>query len=68
MYHKVANLKLLYLLQRQGHLARSSLVALQVVFVEAVEYLVVGQQTGTGIVVDESLVQRLIDGDEGLPA
>ena len=45
VHHVVAHLKLLYLFQRQGHLAAACLVALQVVLVEAVENLVVGKQT-----------------------
>ena len=44
MHHIIANLKLLYLLQRQCHLASMCLVALQVVFVEAVKDLVVGEE------------------------
>ena len=59
--HVVAHLELLQLLQCQCHLARACLVALQVVLVEAVEYLVVGHQTEAQVVVDESFVERLVD-------
>ena len=52
----VADFELLDFLQRQRHLTGTRLVALEVVLVETVEYLVVGQQAGTGIVVDEAFV------------
>ena len=60
----VAHLKLLYLLQSQRHLTRTRFVALQVVLMEAVENLMVGKEAGTGIDIDKSFVQRLVDGDE----
>ena len=61
VHHVVAHLKLLNLLQRQRHLAAAGLVALQVVFVETVEDLVVGEEAEPEVVVDETLVQRLVD-------
>ena len=64
MHHVVANLELLNLFQRQGYLAAAGLVALQVVLVETVEYLVVGEQAEAQVVVYEALVQRLVDGGE----
>ena len=62
--HVVAQLELLNLLQRQGHLATACLVALQVVLVEAVEDLVVGEEAHPQVVVDEALVQRAVYGSE----
>ena len=63
--HVVANLKLLYLFQRQSHLASSGLVALQVVLVETVEDLMVGEATHAQVMVYEALVQRAVDAFEG---
>ena len=61
MHDIVAYLKLLYLLQSQRHLAATGFVALQVVLVESVEYLVIGKDTDTQIVVSKALMQGLFD-------
>ena len=61
MYHIVANLKLLNLLQRQGHLTTSGLVGTQVVLMEAVEYLVVGKYAELLVVVGKTFVEGLFD-------
>ena len=68
MHHEIANFKLLYLLQRQGHLATTGLVALKVVFVESVENLMVSEDTDTEVVIDETLVQCLVDGCKDIGA
>ena len=44
VHKKVAGLHLLYLLQGDGHFAHPGTVALEAVFMEAVEYLVVGKE------------------------
>ena len=64
MHHIVAYLELLNLLQRQCHLTTAGLVALQVVLVEAVKNLVVGEEARLQVVVHEALVQRAVDGGE----
>ena len=60
----VAHLKLLYLLQRQCYLAAAGTVALEVVLVETVEYLMVGKHAELQVVINKTLVQRLLDGSE----
>ena len=65
MHHEVANLKLLDLLQCQSHLATAGLVALEIVFMETVEDLVVGKHADTQVVVGKTLVESLLNGSEG---
>ena len=65
MHHKVANLKLLDLLQREGHLTTTGLIALEVVLMETVEDLVVGKDADTQIVVCKALVEGILDWSEG---
>ena len=65
MHHVVANLELLDLLQREGHLTTARLVALQVVLMETVEDLVVGKDTDVQVVIDKTLVESILDGIEG---
>ena len=50
----VSDGKLLQFLKRECHLTLTCFVALKVVFMEAVEYLMVGEQTEVEGVVDES--------------
>ena len=64
VHHVVAHLELLYLLEREGYLTAAGLVALEIVLMEAVENLVVGKQTETGVDIDEALVEGLVYGDE----
>ena len=64
MYHIVARLELLNLLQRQRHLAASCLVRTQIILMETVEYLVVGKHAEPLVVVDEASMQRLLHGFE----
>ena len=64
MNHEVANLKLLYLLKRKCHLTTTGLVALEVVFMEAVEDLVVGKNTDAQFVISKALVERFINAGE----
>ena len=66
MDHIVANLELLNFLQREGNLAATSLIALQVVFVEAVEYLMVGEETSAQIIVDIAFMKCVVNRNEGL--
>ena len=65
VYHIVAHLKLAYLLQCECHLSAARLVALEVVFMETVEYLVVCKEAHLHVVVGKSLVQGFLDGGEG---
>ncbi len=64
VHHVVANLKLLYLFECQCHLAPMRLVTLQVIFVEAVKNLVVGEEAQLQRVVNESLMNGFVDGKE----
>ena len=43
MHYEVTNLKLLYFLQRQRYLTTAGLVRTQIIFVEAVKYLMVSE-------------------------
>ena len=65
VHDEVAGFHLLQLLHRECHLARSGCVRLQVVLVEAVEYLMVGEEAQTQVVVGETFVQSAVDGGEG---
>ena len=60
MHHIVANLKLLDLLQRKCHLTTAGLIALQVVLMETVEDLMIGEETDTEIIVSKAFVEGLI--------
>ena len=64
MNHEVANLKLLYLLERECHLTTTGLVALEVIFMETVEDLVIGKNTDAQVVVSKALVKRFINAGE----
>ena len=61
MHHIVAHLELLQFLQRQRHLAAHRAFAAQVVFVVAVEYLVVGEEGHMQVVVAEAGVQGVVN-------
>ena len=65
MHHVVAGSELVQLLQRESHLAATCLVALEVVLVEAVEKLVVGEDAQAQCVVGKALVQGLLHRGEG---
>ena len=65
MDHVVARLELVELLQREGHLAATCLVALEVILMETVEYLVVREEAGAEGMVSETLVERTVDRREG---
>ena len=54
----VAFLDLVEFLEREGEFARTCAVALEVVLVETVKYLVVGEDTQLQVVVNETLMQR----------
>ncbi len=62
--HEVAGLKLHQFLEREGHLGVARVVGAQVILVEAVEDLVVGEEAEVQVVVGEALVQRVVDGGE----
>ena len=65
MHHEIANLKLLDLFESKGHLSTAGLVALEVVFVETVENLVVGEDTDFEVVVGEAVVEGLVYRSKG---
>ena len=67
MHYIVAYLELLDFLQRQRHLATTRLVALEVVLMETVKDLMVGQEAGTGVSINKALVQRMVDGHKRQP-
>ena len=56
MDHEIAYFKLLNLFQRERDFAAAGLVGTQTVFMETVEYLVVGEDAESQVVVDKSLV------------
>ena len=60
MYHVVAGRELVQLLQRQGNLTATGFVALEVVLMEAVEELVVREDTEAERIVGEAFVQGLL--------
>ena len=62
VHNVVAHLNLVEFLEREGEFARAGLVALQVIFVEAVENLVVGEHTQLEVVVHKTLVQGVLNG------
>ena len=64
MNHVVADVELLQFFQREGHLAAPCLVAPQVVLMETVENLVVGEKAGFQVVVREPSMERLVHGRE----
>ena len=64
MYHIVTNLELLNLFQCKCHLTTTGLVTLKVIFMEAVEYLVVGEQAQASVNINKSLMQGLIHGNK----
>ena len=65
VHHVVAGGELVQLLQGKGHLAAACLVALEVILMEAVEQLVVGEDAEVQGVVGKAFVQGLVDGGEG---
>ena len=64
MYHVVTWGELVQLLQRQGYLATTGFVALEVVLVETVEELVVREDTEAERIVGEAFVQGFLHGGE----
>ena len=61
MHHVIANLKLLNLLERQCHLAPMCLITLEVVLMETVEDLMIGEETELQRVVNKSFVDGFVD-------
>lgn len=64
MHKIVARLHLLQLLHRERHLPGACLVRLEVVFMEPVEDLMVGEAASLEIAVHEPLVHGLVHGDK----
>ena len=64
MHYIVANLELLNLLECQRHLATTGSVGAQAVFVETVEYLMVGKDAQLQAVVGKTFVEGLFDSIE----
>ena len=64
MNHIISYLELLQFLERQCHLASCSLIAAEVVTMETVEYLMVGEDGHLEVVVDEAGMQSLVDRGE----
>ena len=61
MHHIVANLELLNLLEREGHLTTTGLVALQIVLMEAVEDLMISKDANAEVFISETLMKRAIN-------
>ena len=64
MYDVVAHFELLEFLKGQRHLASMSTFAAEIVLMEAVEDLVIGEDAYVQVVVDEAAMQCSIDGCE----
>ena len=64
VHHIVADIELLKLFQRQGDLSAACLVAPQVILVETVENLVVGEKACLQVVVGKTGMQSLVHGRE----
>ena len=64
MHQEVPILHFLNLFHGESHLASTSTVALEIVFVETVEYLMVGEEASMKVVIDKSLMQGLVDRNE----
>ena len=62
MYYEVARLHLLQLLHRESHLTPLGTLALKLVFMEALEYLVVGKENHLHAVIDISLMNGSLNG------
>ena len=67
MHHVVANLKLLDFLQRESHLTTTGLIALEVILMETVEYLMIGEDADTKIIVSKAFMKGLFDRGEDVP-
>ena len=68
MNNVIARFHLLKFLHRECNLTRASLVRPQIVLVETVEYLMVGEETDAQSVVGEALMQGLVHRRERQPA
>ena len=64
MHNEVARLHLLQLLHGESHFARAGLIRLEVVFMETVEDLMVGEEAQTKIVVGKALMKSMVDGSK----
>ena len=61
VHHEVAGFHLLQFLHGERHLSHAGGIRLEVVLMETVEYLVVGEETSLQVVVDEPLVECAVD-------
>ena len=59
MHHEVTDLKLLNLLQREGHLSTAGLITLEVILMETVEYLVVCEYADAQVIIGKTLMEGL---------
>ena len=64
MHQEVTILHFLNLFHGESHLASTSTVALEIVFMETVEYLMVGKEASMKVVIDKSFMQSLVDRNE----
>ena len=64
VHYVVARLDLVQLLEAERHAAAAGAVGFQRVVVEAVEYLMVGEETAFRPAVDEALMKRRLYGSE----
>ena len=60
MYDKVTGFHLLQFLHRERHLSCTCRTGTEAVLVEAFEYLVVGEEAHSGVIVHESCMKRLL--------
>ena len=65
MHDIITRLHLLQFLQGECHLSRTGSIASQTVLMEAVEYLMIGEQTDLLVIVNESLMECLVHRHEG---
>ena len=57
MHNEVAGLELVQLFQSQCHLTSPCLVTFQIIFVETVEYLMIGKETTTQRIIGKPFMQ-----------
>ena len=56
MHYEIADLKLLYFLEREGHFTTTCLVALEIILMETVKYLMIRKDANSQIVVGKTFV------------
>src|SRR3712207_3796873 len=65
MHHIIAGSELVQLFQRQRYFPRTSLVALQVVFMKTVEKLMIGKHTHPQRIIREPFMKGSLNGSKG---